>query len=311
MRFPSTLAVADQPAFIGVDWGNSNARFYLIAEDGSLLDTRSGPGIGHLDGADTIESACFEAIGEWIAQEPNLSVIMVGAVGSNIGWHRVGYANTPATLDDIVLGTLSFRARGVDFWLAPGVATTRIDGLPDVMRGEEIQIFGSVIGDEALICLPGTHSKWVQVSGRAVAAFHSAHTGELLDILGRHSILLNPKRPVAAKPDAVFVEGVEVARASIAGLESLLFTVRSRQIAGALKPEDADSYLAGLTIGCEIKSALALYGAPSTAITVIGSPHLSALYAAALACFGAVSHAIDGDAASLSGLMRLHQARAS
>ena len=310
MQFPSSLAVANRPAFIGVDWGNSNARFYLIAEDGKMLDTRSGPGIGWLDGADAIESACFEAIGEWIAQEPNLSVIMVGAVGSNIGWHMVGYANTPATLDDIVLGMLSFRTRSVDFCIAPGVATTRIDGLPDVMRGDEIQIFGSVIGEEALICLPGTHSKWVQVSGRAVAAFHSAHIGELLDILGRHSILLNPKRPVAAKPDAVFVEGVEVARASIAGLESLLFTVRSRQIAGTLEPEDADSYLAGLTIGCEIKSALALYGAPSTAITVIGSPHLTALYASALTCFGAVSHIIDGDAASLSGLIELHKARA-
>ena len=311
MQFSSSLAVTNRPAFIGVDWGNSNARFYLIAEDGSLLDTRSGPGIGQLDRADAIESACFEAIGEWIAQEPNVSVIMAGAVGSNIGWHMAGYANTPATLDDIVLGMLSFRTRGVDFCVAPGVATTRIDGLPDVMRGEEIQIFGSVVGEEALICLPGTHSKWVQVSGRAVAAFHTAHTGELLDILGRHSILLNPKRPVAAKPDAAFVEGVEVARASIAGLESLLFTVRSRQIAGTLKPEEADSYLAGLAIGCEIISALALYGAPPAAITVIGSPHLTALYAAALACFGAVSHAIDGDAASLSGLIKLRQARAS
>jgi 2-dehydro-3-deoxygalactonokinase len=178
------------------------------------------------------------------------------------------------------------------------------------MRGEEIQIFGSVVGEEALICLPGTHSKWVQIAGGAVTAFHSAHTGELLDILGRHSILLNPKRPVAAKPDAAFVDGVEVARASVAGLESLLFTVRSRQIADTLKPEDADSYLAGLTIGCEIKSALALYGAPSVAITLIGSPHLAALYAAALACFGAVSNVIDGDAASLSGLMKLHKARA-
>ena len=313
MQFPSTLPVADQPAFIGVDWGNSNARFFLIGQDGNLLDTRGGPGIGQLEGADAIENACFEAIGDWITQEPDLSVIMAGAVGSNIGWHMAGYADTPATLDDIVLGMLSFRARGVDFCVAPGVATTRIDGLPDVMRGEEIQIFGSMIGEEALVCLPGTHSKWVQVSGRAVTAFHSAHTGELLCILGRHSILLNPKRPVTATPAAAFVEGVEIARASIAGLESLLFTVRSRQIAGTLKPEDADSYLAGLTIGCEIKSALALYGAPSTstAITVIGSPHLTALYAAALKLFGAVSHAIDGDAASLSGLIKLHQARAS
>jgi 2-dehydro-3-deoxygalactonokinase len=297
------------PLFIGVDWGNSNARFFLVAEDGSLIAMRSGPGIGQIEGAAAIESICFDIIGDWLDQYPALSVMMIGAVGSNIGWQSAGYANTPATLMDVAAGVHRFNARGVNFMVAPGVATTRIDGLPDVMRSEEIQIFGSVTGKEALVCLPGTHSKWAQVSGEAVTTFHTAHTGELLDILGRHGILLNPKRPVAAKPDAAFVEGVETARASIAGLESLLFTVRSRQIAGTLKAEAADGYLAGLAIGYEIKSALALYGAPAAAIILIGSQQLTALYAAALTCFGVAAEQVDGDAASLSGLVKLYQAR--
>jgi 2-dehydro-3-deoxygalactonokinase len=296
------------PLFIGVDWGNSNARFFLVADDGSLIAMRGGPGIGQIKGAAAIESACFDIIGDWLDQHPALSVMMVGAVGSNIGWQLAGYADTPATLVDVAAGVHPFRARGVNFMVAPGVATTRIDGLPDVMRSEEIQIFGTVTSKEALVCLPGTHSKWVQVSGAAITTFHTAHTGELLDILGRYGILLNPKRPVAAKPDTAFVEGVEVARKSIAGLESLLFTVRSRQIAGTLKAEDADSYLAGLAIGCEIKSALALYGAPAAAIMLIGSQQLTALYAAALTCFGVAAEQIDGNAASLSGLFKLYQA---
>jgi 2-dehydro-3-deoxygalactonokinase len=296
------------PLFIGVDWGNSNARFFLVAEDGSLMAMRSGPGIGQIEGAAAIENICFDIIGDWLEQHPALSVMMVGAVGSNIGWQSAGYANTPATLMDMAAGVHAFHAREVNFMVAPGVATIRIDGLPDVMRSEEIQIFGSVTSKEALVCLPGTHSKWVQVSDGAVTTFHTAHTGELLDILGRHGILLNPKRPVTAKPDASFVEGVEIARASIAGLETLLFTVRSRQIAGALKAEDADSYLAGLAIGFEIKSALSLYGAPTAAITLIGSQQLTALYEAALTCFGVAAQQVDGDAASLSGLFKLYQA---
>jgi 2-dehydro-3-deoxygalactonokinase len=220
-----------------------------------------------------------------------------------------GYAETPATLNNIVAGIHSFRARGVNFTIAPGLATTRRDGLPDVMRGEEIQIFGSIAYGEALVCLPGTHSKWAQVSEGAVTAFHTAPTGELLDIIGRHSILLNPKRGVVAKPDAAFVEGVEIARDSMAGFESLLFTVRSRQITQALKPDVSDSYLAGLAIGCEIKSALALYGAPSAAVTLVGAPQLTALYETALRNFGAAAQQIDGDAASLSGLIKLYQAQ--
>ncbi len=295
------------PLFIGVDWGNSNARFFLVAQDGSLMATRAGPGVGQIDGAAAIESTCFDIIGEWLDQYPALRVMMIGAVGSNIGWQLAGYANTPATLCDVASGMRAFKARGVDFMVAPGVATTRIDGLPDVMRGEEIQIFGSVASEAALVCLPGTHSKWAQVSDGTVTAFHSAHTGELLDILGRHSILLNPKRPVAAKPTAAFVEGVEIARESNAGFESLLFTVRSRQIAGTLEAEAADSYLAGLAIGCEIKSALALYEIPLAVIILIGSPHLTALYAAALPCFGVASQQINGEAASLSGLVKLYR----
>ena len=297
-------------AFIGVDWGTSNARFLLIAGNGSIIEHRSGPGIGQTDGPSVIENIFFETVADWIAYSPQLSVIMAGMVGSNIGWHMAGYADTPATLEDIASGMLVFEARGTDFTIAPGLATKRSDGLPDVMRGEEVQIFGSVADGDALVCLPGTHSKWARVYGGAVTAFHTAPTGELLDIIGRHSILLNPKRPVAAMPGTAFLEGVEVARDSKTGLESLLFTVRSRQIAQTLKTEAADSYLAGLAIGCEIKSALALYGAQSSVVTLVGTSQLTGLYAAALACFGATAQQTDGDAASLSGLIKLYQARA-
>jgi 2-dehydro-3-deoxygalactonokinase len=302
--------MSDASAFIGVDWGTSNARFLLVAENGTIIEHRVGPGIGQIDGAAAIEQICFDAISDWIAYNPQLPVIMAGMVGSNIGWHMAGYADTPATLEDIASGMLMFEARGTDFNIAPGLATTHSDGLPDVMRGEEVQIFGSVADDDALVCLPGTHSKWACVSGGAVTAFHTAPTGELLDIIGRHSILLNPKRPVAAMPGAAFLEGVEIARSSGMGLESLLFTVRSRQITHSLKAEAADSYLAGLVIGCEIKSALALYGAQSSAVLIVGTPQLTELYAVALACFGATAQQTDGDAASLSGLIKLYQARA-
>jgi 2-dehydro-3-deoxygalactonokinase len=296
------------PTFIGVDWGTSNARFLLVSAKGSVIDHRTGPGIGQIDGASAIENLCFKTVADWLDDSPHLPIIMAGMVGSNIGWHMAGYADTPATLNDVATAMFTFDARGTHFSIAPGLSTIRNDGLPDVMRGEEVQIFGSISDDEALVCLPGTHSKWAQVAKGSVTAFHTAPTGEFLDIIGRHSILLNPKRPVAAMPDAAFLEGVHVASDSIMGLESLLFTVRSCQIAGSLKPEDADSYLAGLTIGAEVKSALALYGTQSAATALVGSHQLTALYAAALSCFGIAATQTDGDAASLSGLIKLYHA---
>ena len=49
------------------------------------------------------------------------------------------------------------------------------EGRPDVMRGEETQILGC--GVDGTICLPGTHSKWVQVGDRAIASIRTAMTG--------------------------------------------------------------------------------------------------------------------------------------
>jgi 2-dehydro-3-deoxygalactonokinase len=288
-------------AFVGVDWGTSNARFMLADRDGGLIEERAGPGIGRLGTVAAVEAACFEALAGW----PHVPVVMAGMVGSNIGWHLAPYVTTPATAQAVAAKAICFAARGRQFALLPGVETTRPDGLPDVMRGEETQIFGGIGGDDALVCLPGTHSKWAVVTNGAITGFHTAMTGELLEIIGLHSILLNPKRASAARPDAAFQEGVTAIGASVAGLETMLFTVRSRQIAGTLTAESADSYLAGLCIGADIRSALALHSGVRS-VTLIGSPALAALYTSALTIIGIPSHRIDGRDAVLAGLTRAY-----
>lgn len=294
-------------AFIGVDWGTSNARFLLVDDAGDVIEQRGGPGIGQIADSDRIEEICFDNIGEWLVQSPTLPIIMAGMVGSNIGWHLTDYAEAPAKLGDIVAGTKRFRARGHDFYIAPGLSTRRCDSLPDVMRGEEVQIFGSSNGQKALFCLPGTHGKWAVFSGDSVTGFHTALTGELLDLIGRNSILLNPKRPARAKADHDFEQGILTAKNSALGVESLLFTVRSRQIAGEINDSRAENYLAGLVIGCEIRSAMMLYGGWPM-VTLVGSPELTALYAAALDCFGIDSEQVSGDQASVAGLFKLFEA---
>ncbi len=289
-------------AFIGVDWGTSNARFLLAGGDGALIEERSGAGIARLSNVAQIEAACFDALTGW----PQVPVLMAGMVGSNIGWRLAPYVTTPATADAVAKSAVRFVAQGWQFALLPGVETTRADRLPDVMRGEETQIFGGIAHDSALTCLPGTHSKWAVVCEGTITGFHTAMTGELLDIVGQHGILLNPKRAPTAHPDAAFLEGAATVKASALGLESLLFTVRSRQLAGTLRAEAADSYLAGLCIGADIRSALALHADVRSA-ALIGSPALTALYASALAAFGVQSRQIDGREAVLAGLTQAYR----
>lgn len=298
--------MAQPPAFIGIDWGTTNARFLLIDDAGEIIEQRGGPGIGQIASREGIEQVCFDTIGAWLNQTRDLPVIMAGMVGSNMGWHGAGYIETPARVVDLIAGLTRFRARGQEFMIVPGLSTRRRDGLPDLMRGEEIQIFGAAPDDRAVFCLPGTHSKWATYSGGMITGFHTALTGELLRLIGCHSILLNPKRPVLAAVDDAFRHGVQTAQNSEIGMESLLFSVRSRQIAGKLTDGDAENYLAGLIIGCEIRSAAALYGHQQP-ITLVGAPELTALYACALTCFGMASAQFNGDRASLLGLGKIHR----
>lgn len=293
-------------AFIGIDWGTSNARFMLVDSSGHIIEQRRGPGIGQLAGCDQIEQACFDAIADWLNMSPGLPVIMAGMVGSNLGWHLVDYVGAPAAANDILAGVIHFEARGERFFIAPGLVTQRSDGLPDTMRGEEVQVLGAASGGDNLFCLPGTHSKWVNYAGGKITGFHTALTGELANLIGRHSILLSPRRAVEASPSDEFLEGVEVAQQSPMGLESLLFSVRGRQITGSLISANAQDYLAGLLIGCEIGSARELYGQQG-AVALIGTPQLTALYATALSHLGIASRQINGDGASLRGLFRIYQ----
>ena len=288
--------------FIGVDWGTSNARFMLVDAAGQCLHERTAPGIKRLDGPAAIEAAAFDAIAGW----PDVPVIMAGTVGANIGWHNVPYVRTPAAAGIMAAHALRFSARGRQFVILPGVDTIRPDGQPDIMRGEETQIFGALAGHSGLVCLPGTHCKWVQVEGGTIAAFHSTMTGELLELIGLHSIMLSPRRAPTAKAGPVFDAAVAAICASAAGIDALLFTTRTRQVTGAMAADDADDHLAGLCIGGDVKSALALNpGARS--VTLIGSAALTGLYARALATFGVPSRQIDGCNAVLAGLTHAYR----
>lgn len=293
------------PAFIAIDWGTSNARFALMEETGEMLAEKQGAGIAKIDGANAIEATCFEAIDDWITSHPGLPVLMAGMVGSNIGWRETAYVETPAASEAILSAANRFEARGTKFAILPGVKTKRQgNGLPDLMRGEETQILGMM--HDGLLCLPGTHSKWARVSGGVIEVFHTAQTGEFLELIGRHSILLNPRRSPAAVVGPAFKDGVKTASDNALGLESLLFTVRSRQVVGDLLAEDADSYLAGLVIGAEIRSAFTVHDDVEM-VQLTGSPNLTALYAAALEMIGKKSEQMDGQSACLAGLTKAYQ----
>src|SRR3546814_8578864 len=129
--------------------------------------------------------------------------------------------------------------------------------LPDVMRGEEAQVLGALAAlptAGGLICLPGTHSKWVRVADGVVQSFATYMTGEVFDLLQGHSILSRLMTKGAVAADRWFLEGVLLGRQG--GLLNRLFSARSRPLTGDLPEAEVRSYLPGLLIGDELATAV-------------------------------------------------------
>ena len=284
------------PALIGLDWGTSSLRAYLLGPHGELIDRRAeGWGIQHLPEGGY--AAAFRGVaGEWLDRWPALPVLAAGMVGSRNGWREVPYVACPADPASIASGLVAFDSGCGTIHLVPGLAQT--GEFPDVMRGEEVQIVGALAADPALAAsslfvLPGTHCKWATVRDGRVTRFTTYLTGELFAMLRSHSIIGRPARDAGIEPGGpegvgAFRRGVRVARDSGgAGIAGRLFTTRSLFLVGDLPLEHTLDYLSGLLVGDEIRSVVAgLCGTPCPPLVLIGVAALCDRYRLALAEFG-------------------------
>ena len=126
----------------------------------------------------------------------------------------------------------------------------------DVMRGEETQVAGYLWLNpnfEGLLCLPGTHSKWVRVESGQVRSFRTYMTGELYSLLSGQSVLRHSV-DVAAWQDSDFVGSLRETFAGGNDLTNRLFSVRSESLIGDLTPGGANARLSGLLLGAELAS---------------------------------------------------------
>lgn len=277
---------------VAIDWGTSSLRGARLGADGAVLDERTSlQGILHVPpgGFDAVFAAQF---GDWTRGDDVLCLIS-GMAGSRQGWREAPYCACPAGTADIGAALAWLQPQRLA--IVPGLSCER-DGAPDVMRGEEVQIFGALdlLGiAEGLFVLPGTHSKWASVREGRVESFATAMTGEVYALLRHHSILARtlPDDDGPLHGDA-FDAGVERAMRSPSLLQSA-FTARTFALFDRMKSDDLESYLSGLVIGEELRAQGPLQG---RRVHVIGSETLTRRYARALSCIGAVPVGVGAQA---------------
>jgi 2-dehydro-3-deoxygalactonokinase len=269
---------------IGIDWGTSSFRAYRLDAGGCVIARLDLPAgiLGIPEGG--FPAALLEAIAPWLA-DGETQVLLCGMVGSRQGWVEAPYLPCPTGAAEIAAAAIPLPFAGARCRLLPGLSTRDAAGVPDVMRGEETKLVGllAALGDaEALVCLPGTHSKWARLAGGRITAFATQMTGELRAVLLQHSILGRLAAP--GRSEAAFLRGVARAREA-GGLLHHAFGTRALGLHGELAPEEAESYLSGLLIGHEVLAAGA-NGHTLGAIHLAGSDALAARYALAFDALG-------------------------
>jgi 2-dehydro-3-deoxygalactonokinase len=283
---------------IAIDWGTSAARAYALDANGKVVSERNAPlGIQRIaDGrfADALATLCGGTIPEGVP------LLASGMIGSRQGWVEAPYCACPAGFAAIAAGLVG--VSGTDLRIVPGLICRDSDGTPDVMRGEETQIFGALAEEDTVprvIVLPGTHCKWAIVRDSRVETFATFMTGELYAVLRAHSIL--GRLAMDTADDAALARGVRASLRDDAALSRDLFSARTLALTGALASEGVADYLSGLLLGAEIAAArrwLVRRQLAAAPVTLIGDATLCARYRQALELAGVAALPGPADAAA-------------
>ena len=297
--------------FVAIDWGSTALRAWLIGEAGCILAQHSSAqGVFSLKD-NTFESTLLDVCGEWLNDAPSIPIIMAGMIGSRSGWLETPYQACPVKAETLGANLLEVPNRHkLNLLVIPGIKANSPSGSADVMRGEEVQILGALAtlhnspNTNALICLPGTHSKWAHTHNQEIINFSTFFTGEMYSLLREFSsigAIMNDDE----FDELAFREGLTFSHKP-GGFLHHIFSARARLLTDTWSGGSLSAYLSGIAIGHEFQGAKALYTNDST-LYLVGNSHLQALYHIAAGEFGFKARSIDAAGAIIRGITRIAQ----
>lgn len=292
--------------WVAADWGTSNLRVWVFDDAGHIIDQgQSEQGMGQLT-PEQFEDVLIGLIERHLSVSRVLPVVISGMAGARQGWVEAPYAPVPAPPP-------SAKSAARPVLRDPRIAVSILPGMSqakpaDVMRGEETQIAGFLSANpkfDGVICLPGTHSKWVHISAGEVVSFRTFMTGEIFALLASQSVL---RHSVSTEgwDNAAFTLAVEHAMSTPASVAADLFRLRADGLLHDLAAAEARARLSGLLLGMELAGARAYWLGQNVAL--IGERALSDLYAEALAAQGVPVEQADVTEMTIAGLTAARRA---
>ncbi len=300
---------------IAIDWGSSSFRSFLLDAKLELVDQiKNSFGVFQLP--DPFENVLSSVCAHWFRQYSIDAILIAGAAGSREGWLEVPYVTCPVKVEHIGAATLS-PSSSLDqvIKLFPGAKCKSPSGLVDVMRGEETLLLGAIeVTDlnDALVCLPGTHSKWAEVRSGQIASFATLMTGEIFGLLQEHGSIgaLISDHDKNTFDSASFTAGIEDYLAVCAQQETsllhMIFSMRAKVVSGQSRVHSQNSYLSGVILADEVYTAKKMFP-QSDAVILITDAKFRDLYKQALTYIGFNFTVLDSEKMFLAGIRQLIQ----
>ena len=294
------MTILKELYWIAIDWGSSNLRVWALNNNNAILDSiLSNDGMLGL-ASNEFEPLLFEKISKWGVGDANIPILCCGMVGAKQGWVEAPYASIPYNLmqeaDNVKVRCSDHR---LNVRILGGL---RQDNPADVMRGEETQIRGflSIFSNfDGIICLPGTHTKWVHVSAGEVISFRTFMSGELFDLLSKYSVLKHSVKSDGWS-DKEFKSAVSESISNPQKIFSDFFKLRADHLLKQVEQSELRSKLSGYIIGVELAGAKPYWLGQN--VVILGNDNLSKIYKTALEGQGIFAQEIDATECTLNGL---------
>lgn len=286
--------------WIAADWGTTNLRLWLMSGLDAMEERSSPRGMSALSGPADFQAALAGATQGW----PLVPVIACGMIGARQGWVEVPYVSAPCNALPL-LTAIAGQPDGRAVLIASGVMQAQP---ADVMRGEETQVAGLLQaspGFDGVVCLPGSHTKWIRVSAGEICHFQTVMTGEVFGLLAHGSVLRHSIGQGLADPcSAAFTDAVAAAISQPLQAWARLFGLRAQALIGSDDNESA-SRLAGTLIGMDLGASRSYWLGQK--VVILCAPKLAALFQSALQSQGANGIIGDVDEVTRAGLFAAWQ----
>ena len=286
-----------------MDWGTSRLRVWNIDSTGTVVgENNTADGATSLT-PDMFETSLIKAAEEFLTEGRKMPALICGMAGARNRWVETPYMSAPCSPLAGAHSLTEAPARQLSARIVPGISQ---HSPCDVMRGEETQIAGLLSARPdfcGVVCLPGTHTKWVRVNNGKIQSFTTLMSGEMYYLFAKVSVL---RRSVESDSwdESEFLNAVETTLVAPQKTASVLFSIRAESLLQNLPKSAARARLSGYWMGLEL-AATREYWIDGSAV-LIGENILCRQYQLALAARNVQTESFTAADMSLAGLLQIH-----